>query len=236
MQLMSIEDLATYLGDSKRTIYKYIAGGDCPPYIRISAKNIKFDRADVDAWLESKKIFPVSGCMKMNDLKTLNSAKEIIKHATSIYNLPWTPRAQSVLKKAEKQSNKEGFEQIKTEHILFGILSVKDCLAATILNNLGMNSSNFRRKYDMLHKSPSESVIDKTKLAEDIDKVIRNAYEQATDWDHKYIGTEHLLVGVLKTEVGEGFQIPTGLGITIEKVREETATLIVCKNTQTERK
>ena len=58
MQLMSIEDLAVYLGDSKRTIYKYIASGDCPPYIRISAKNIKFDRADVDAWLESKKVQP----------------------------------------------------------------------------------------------------------------------------------------------------------------------------------
>lgn len=58
MQLMSIEDLAAYLGDSKRTIYKYIAMGDCPPYIRISAKNIKFDRADVDAWLESKKVNP----------------------------------------------------------------------------------------------------------------------------------------------------------------------------------
>lgn len=58
MQLMSIEDLAAYLGDSKRTIYKYIASGDCPPYIRISTKNIKFDRADVDAWLESKKVIP----------------------------------------------------------------------------------------------------------------------------------------------------------------------------------
>jgi len=58
MQLMSIEDLAVYLGDSKRTIYKYIATGDCPPYIKISAKNIKFDRADVDAWLESKKVNP----------------------------------------------------------------------------------------------------------------------------------------------------------------------------------
>ena len=61
MQLMSIEDLAGYLGDSKRTIYKYIANGNCPPYIRISSKNIKFDRADVDAWLESKKIVPESG-------------------------------------------------------------------------------------------------------------------------------------------------------------------------------
>ena len=58
MQLMSIEDLEVYLGDSKRTIYKYIASGDCPPYVRISSKNIKFDRADVDAWLESKKVDP----------------------------------------------------------------------------------------------------------------------------------------------------------------------------------
>jgi excisionase family DNA binding protein len=55
---MSIEDLALYLGDSKRTIYKYIASGDCPPFIRISSKNIKFDRADVDRWLESKKVIP----------------------------------------------------------------------------------------------------------------------------------------------------------------------------------
>ncbi len=59
MQLMSIEDLAVYLGDSKRTIYKYIASGDCPPYIRLSSKNIKFDRDDVDRWLAAKKVNPV---------------------------------------------------------------------------------------------------------------------------------------------------------------------------------
>ena len=58
MQLMSIEDLAVYMGISKRTIYKYIASGDCPPYIKLSKKNICFDRSDVDAWLESKKINP----------------------------------------------------------------------------------------------------------------------------------------------------------------------------------
>ena len=58
MQLMSIEDLAVYLGVAKRTIYKYLADGDCPPYIKLSAKNICFDRADVDAWLESKKVYP----------------------------------------------------------------------------------------------------------------------------------------------------------------------------------
>ena len=58
MILMSIEELALYLGDSKRTIYKYMASGDCPPYMKISSKNIKFDKADVDKWLESKKVDP----------------------------------------------------------------------------------------------------------------------------------------------------------------------------------
>ena len=58
MQLMSIEDLAVYMCVSKRTIYKYIANGDCPPYIKLSKKNITFDRNDVDIWLESKKVNP----------------------------------------------------------------------------------------------------------------------------------------------------------------------------------
>jgi len=55
---MSVEELSEYLGESKRTIYRYIQTGDCPPYIRLTKKNIKFDKADVDAWLESKKINP----------------------------------------------------------------------------------------------------------------------------------------------------------------------------------
>jgi len=58
MILMSVEELADYLGESKRTIYRYIQSGDCPPYIRLTQKNIKFDKADVDAWLESKKVDP----------------------------------------------------------------------------------------------------------------------------------------------------------------------------------
>jgi excisionase family DNA binding protein len=58
MYLMSIEELAEYLGESKRTIYRYIQSGDCPPYIRITKKNIKFDKHDVDAWLESRKVHP----------------------------------------------------------------------------------------------------------------------------------------------------------------------------------
>ncbi len=58
MILMSVDELAEYLGENKRTIYRYIQTGDCPKYIRLTAKNLKFDKADVDAWLESKKVDP----------------------------------------------------------------------------------------------------------------------------------------------------------------------------------
>ena len=58
MDLMSVEELADYLGESKRTIYRYLQSGDCPRYIRLTARNIKFDKGDVDAWLESKKVDP----------------------------------------------------------------------------------------------------------------------------------------------------------------------------------
>ena len=61
MILMTVEELAEYLGENKRTIYRYLQSGDCPRYIRLTAKNIKFDKADVDAWLESKKVNPKKG-------------------------------------------------------------------------------------------------------------------------------------------------------------------------------
>jgi excisionase family DNA binding protein len=231
MQLMSIDDLAAYLGDSKRTIYKYIASGDCPPYMRISAKNIKFDRADVDAWLESKKVIPRTGGTKMSDISLIEKAKATIKNIITKSKLPWTPRAQAVLELAQKQACKDGFNLVGTEHILYGIISIEDCLGAKILENLGIEQSKVYQSYDNLCTPTNEKGEGKAKLSEDINKVIHCAYEQATKWDHKYIGAEHLLAGILLAGKGRGFEIMTDLGITLEKVRDETAKLIVCRST-----
>jgi excisionase family DNA binding protein len=229
MQLMSIEDLAAYLGDSKRTIYKYIASGECPPYMRISAKNIKFDRADVDAWLESKKVYPGSGGKEMSDIGLADNAKDMIKNAVRKGKLPWTPRAKAVLKQAQKKASEDGSDLVGAEHILFGLVSVNDCLGAVILKNLGVTPSMFQQRYAQLRKASEERAAGKAKLSEDIGTVIRCAYEQANEWGHEYIGAEHLLTGILLAGTGLGFQILTDLGVTLEKVREETAKLIVCR-------
>ncbi|UCF14392.1 MAG: helix-turn-helix domain-containing protein [Phycisphaerales bacterium] len=236
MQLMSIEDLAAYLGDSKRTIYKYIASGDCPPYIRISSKSIKFDRADVDAWLESKKVFPGPGGKGMSDLSITERARAALKNAVSKTKLPWTPRAQAVLQRAQKQARREGADVTGSEHVLFGITSVKDCLGAMILKNLGADPARCLELYEKLCKPSDQKGSGKARLGEDIDKIIQCAHEQAAEWGHEYIGAEHLLVGILRAAKGQGFRILVDLGITLDQVCEETERLIVCSSAKNERK
>ena len=217
MQLMSIEDLAVYLGDSKRTIYKYIASGDCPPYIRISAKNIKFDRADVDAWLESKKVFPGTGGKKMSNLTTL----------------AWNPRAKRVMEESEKTARLYKEDYSGTGHILLGIAEVKDCLGAVILRNLKIDKEMIRDVYEQLQKDTNveaepKTTTDKQSLSDITQKAIQCATEEAFRLGHEYVGAEHLLAGLLLVGDGWGHRILTELGVTLEQIRTETAKLIVC--------
>lgn len=223
MQLMSIEDLAVYLGDSKRTIYKYIASGDCPPYIRISAKNIKFDRADVDAWLESKKVFPGPGGKKTSNLAAL----------------PWTPRAKRVMKESEKAARQYKANYTGTGHILLGITEVKECLGAVILRNLKLNKEKVREVYEQLQKDTNveaepNTAGDKQNLTDIAQKAIQCATEEAVRLGHEYLGAEHLLSSLLLVGDGCGHRILTELEVTLDQVRSETAKLVVCRPVQTE--
>ncbi len=217
MQLMSIEDLAVYLGVSKRTIYKYLADGDCPPYIKLSTKNISFDRADVDAWLESKKVYPP------------NTTDGTGQSRTPPQRTAWTPRAKSVLDAAYAEARRNGFPQMGTEHLLLGILSVRECLGAAILERLGISQEKGRHRYEEISPPSGEQIRGQISFSEDVDKVIQCAHDQADQWGHTYLGAEHLLAGILLAQRGRGFQILADLGITWDLVREETAKLIVCR-------
>jgi excisionase family DNA binding protein len=216
MQLMSIEDLAVYLGDSKRTIYKYIASGDCPPYIKISGKNIKFDRADVDGWLESKKV----------------SAKSE-PDGSGQKPFPWMTRARKVMKIAQRQANERKLDYVGTEHLLAGIIAVEDCIGAIVLKNLGFDTVKFDRLYNGLYretKDPPEG--DTLSLMNTAQMAVRCARGEAIRYGHTYIGTEHLLGAIFHISGGSGYQILTQLDITLEDVRGQTAKLLVCQPEQ----
>jgi len=218
MQLMSIEDLAAYLGVSKRTIYKYIACGDCPPYIKLSKKNISFDRADVDAWLESKKVVPEQKETHMYEKR-----------------LPWTPRAKQVLKVAEQTAQRYELDYVGTEHLLLGIVEVKECLGAGILRNLGVDQVKVQQLYkqlreDMKVEAAQKAAGDKSNLTENAHIAIRFASEQAVRWGHEYVGAEHLLAGILLVADGFGCKMLAQLGVTADRVHSEISKLIVCRS------
>ena len=226
MQLMSIEDLAIYVGVSKRTIYNYIADGDCPPYIKLSAKNISFDRADVDAWLESKKVYPERGGKEISNSNVCGGTQAA---AVESGEPPWTPRAKAVLSAACRQARDEGLSQAGTEHVLLGMFSVNKCLGAVILERLDVSEQKCRQRYEPLRRAPEKPSPGKATLAPEVEKVTQCARDQAIQWDHAYLGAEHLLAGLLAARQGIGFQILTDLGVTLDRVRQETAKLIVCR-------
>ena len=223
MKLMSIEDLAGYLGDSKRTIYKYIASGDCPPYIRISAKNIKFDRADVDAWLESKKVYPDGGQEK----GALMSWFEPIKTRLGLADLPWTPRTQEVLKNARALAASHG-QSVSSEHVLLGILACRDCLANRILQGLGVNLDEFKSRLETVLRE-AEAVSGAVQDADEaVVRILQCTYDEAERLGHDYIGAEHVLAAVFLAELGRGWQVLQDFGVSLEAIRQETTMLVVC--------
>ncbi len=148
--------------------------------------------------------------------------------------LPWTPRAKAVLNAACRQAREEGFTQAGTQHVLLGMLSVKKCLGAVILERLDVSEQKCRQCYEQLRRSPEEPGSGEVTLAPEVDKVTRCAREQAIQWGHTYLGAEHLLAGLLAAHQGIGFQILTDLGVTLDRVRQEIAKLIVCRSAASE--
>ena len=218
MQLMSIEDLAAYLGVAKRTIYKYISSGDCPAYIRLSKKSIMFDRADVDAWLESKKVTP-----------------ERLGTQMTTPQVPWTPRAKEAVERAKQEAGRYGFDSVQTEHLLLGIVGIEECLGAIILKNLEVDQTKIRELYERTGKERADGVFaKKPRLSDSAKMAIRCACEESIRLGHTYVGAEHLLAGILLLGEGLAHRILTQLGVTIDRVRQETAKLVVCRPAPTQ--
>jgi ATP-dependent Clp protease ATP-binding subunit ClpC len=113
---------------------------------------------------------------------------------------------------------------------------VKNCIGAAILTNLGAEADKCFGLYNKLCKPSGNKGTGKAELSNDIHSVVKCACKQATEWGHEYIGAEHLLIAILLVGEGSGFQMMTNLGITLDKVREETQRLIVCRNVKNERK
>ncbi len=137
----------------------------------------------------------------------------------------FTPRAQQVLNLARKEAKKLEHNHIGSEHLLLGLLRLKQGVAVNVLEKLGVNIEAVTAEVENHMETNPDS--QKAKPGSELPytprvrKILSLAGKEAKSLNHSYIGTEHILLGILKDSDSIATQILKNLDIDIEEVREE---------------
>ncbi|NBX35966.1 MAG: ATP-dependent Clp protease ATP-binding subunit [Planctomycetes bacterium] len=138
-----------------------------------------------------------------------------------------TDRARKVMALANQEAQRFNHEYIGTEHILLGLVKEASGVGANVLKNLGIDLRKVRLEVEKLVKSGPEMVtMGKLPQTPRAKKVLEYAIEEARNLNHNYVGTEHLLLGLLREQDGVAAQVLVNLGLKLEDVREEVLNLL----------
>ena len=139
------------------------------------------------------------------------------------YNFNFTERVRKVLSMARQEAIRLQHDYVGTEHILLGLIREGEGVAAHVLGNLSVD-------LDQVHERVTESVrqgkatiaLGELPYTSPAKKVLEFAMSEARELNHSYVGTEHLLLGLLRESKGIAAQVLNSLGVSIEDARSET--------------
>ena len=138
----------------------------------------------------------------------------------------FSERARRVLSLAQEEAQRFNHNYIGTEHILLGLVRETDGVAARVLSSLNVELSKVRSAVEFIigrGERPSPGDIGLTPRAK---KVIELAVDEARRLTHHYIGTEHLLIGIMREGEGVAAGVLESLGVSLDKVRAETTRIL----------
>src|SRR5438094_7053865 len=139
----------------------------------------------------------------------------------------FTDRARKVMQLANQEAQRLNHEYIGTEHILLGLVKEGSGVAANVLKNLDIDLRKIRLEVEKLvQSSPEVGTPGKLPQTPRAKKVIEYSIEEARNLNHNYVGTEHLLLGLLREQEGVAAQVLMNLGLRLEDVREEVLNLL----------
>ena len=128
---------------------------------------------------------------------------------------------------ARQEAQRFNHEYIGTEHILLGLIQEGSGVAANVLRNLDLDLEKIRREVEtIVHSGPPMVSMGQLPFTPRAKKVLELSVEEATNLGHNYIGTEHLLLGLIRENDGVAAQVLTTLGLKLEEVREEVLELL----------
>ena len=138
----------------------------------------------------------------------------------------FSEKARRVLSLAQEEAQRFNHTYIGTEHVLLGLVRESDGVAAKVLTNLGVELPKVRSAVEFIIGRGERAATGEIGLTPRAKKVIELAVDEARRLNHNYIGTEHLLIGLMR----EGEGVPAGvlesLGVTLDKIRAETSRIL----------
>lgn len=133
----------------------------------------------------------------------------------------FTDRSRKVMQLANQEAQRFNHEYIGTEHILLGLVKEGGGIAATVLQNLGVDLRKIRLEVEKLIQSePDMITIGKLPQTPRSKIVIELSIEASRERNHNYVGTEHILIGLLRVKEGIAFQVLDSLGITEDCLKD----------------
>ncbi|GAA1884690.1 Clp protease N-terminal domain-containing protein [Streptantibioticus ferralitis] len=133
----------------------------------------------------------------------------------------FTPRARAVVEQSEKQARELGHAQIHSQHIALALLGEPEGLAAKAIAEIGTPEQQTVRDALLATLGPTdESVPERLKFTRGSKKTLQLALREALHLGHNYIGTEHILLGLLRNDDEPGAQVLIGLGVTRDATEE----------------
>src|SRR6202158_3037440 len=139
----------------------------------------------------------------------------------------FTDRARKVMQLANQEAQRFNHEYIGTEHILLGLGKEGSGVAANVLKNLDIDLRKIRLEVEkIVQAGPDMVTMGKLPQTPKAKKVIEYSIEEARGLNHNYVGTEHLLLGLIREEEGAAAQVLMSLGLKLEDVRAEVLSLL----------
>lgn len=134
----------------------------------------------------------------------------------------FTNRAKQVIKLAKKEAQRLNHNYLGTEHVLLGLLKLGQGVAVNVLRNLNIDFETVRNEVEKLvGYGPEIQVYGDPALTGRVKKVFEYANEEAANLNHNYVGTEHLLLGLLRQTDGVAAQVLENLNVNLKEVRKE---------------
>jgi ATP-dependent Clp protease ATP-binding subunit ClpC len=142
-------------------------------------------------------------------------------------NYNFTDRVRKVLAMAREEAVRLQHDYVGTEHILLGLIREGEGVAAAVLMNLSVDLDQIQeRTEEQVRKGKAGPTMGELPYTSRAKKVLEFAVAEARDLNHSYVGTEHLLLGLLREEKGVAAQVLESVGVTLDQAREQTLKLL----------